>query len=122
MSNLNHIWGHLEATFSIIAACLPTIVPVFTQLRSAESLVNSLQKLYLRSTSAFSLTRSGKKTSSDGLRSSGEEQARGDSQPESLDHGSHQVVKKVRSKETQGSLKEWDQIEFGNVNGVKNQG
>ncbi|KAF1950073.1 hypothetical protein CC80DRAFT_248826 [Byssothecium circinans] len=122
MSNLNHIWGHLEATFSIIAACLPTIVPVFTQLRSAESLVSSLQRLYLKSISALSLTRSGKKGNSDGSRSSGEEQAMGNSQPDFVDHESRKVMKKVGSRETEGSLKEWDRMEFGKVAGVGKQG
>ena len=63
MSTLNHIWGHIEATFSIIAACLPTIVPVFTKIRSAESLVGSVRKLYLKSKSSFSLPKRSSSTS-----------------------------------------------------------
>lgn len=104
MSTFNHIWGHLEATFSIVAACLPTIVPVFTQLRSAESLVGSFKKIYLKSTSVFSLPRSRNRGgSSDGSRSSGE----------AAEQLSHKEVRKVNSHENGGSVKEWDRLELG---------
>ena len=52
----NDVWAHIEACASIVTACLPTLVPLFTNIRTPESMIRSVKAiLTLGSGSRFSL-------------------------------------------------------------------
>ncbi|PQE13656.1 hypothetical protein CJF31_00011751 [Rutstroemia sp. NJR-2017a BVV2] len=53
LSDANDLWGHVESCTSIIAACLPTMGPLFAQ-RSPQSIVGSVRSaITIRSGSIF---------------------------------------------------------------------
>ena len=54
----NDVWAHIEACASIVTACLPTLVPLFTRIRAPESMLRSVKAIFsLGSSSRFSLPR-----------------------------------------------------------------
>ncbi|KAI4198434.1 MAG: hypothetical protein LQ350_005294 [Teloschistes chrysophthalmus] len=46
ISTWNDVWAHIEAYASIVTACLPMLVPLFSGIRSPESLLGSFKAFF----------------------------------------------------------------------------
>lgn len=63
----NDVWAHIEACSSIVTACLPTLVPLFTKHLSLESIFGGFKLFFsLGSSSRFTLFRSRRGSSEKG--------------------------------------------------------
>ncbi|KAH6666984.1 hypothetical protein B0J14DRAFT_705032 [Halenospora varia] len=62
------IWSQIEACWSVVCACLPTLGPIFHGGRTAESMVNSFRSIF-SSQSSESLREKSRKNSSNSERS-----------------------------------------------------
>ena len=71
-----HLWAHIEAYASIVTACLPTLSPLFLNMRSLDSIVGSVRSaLSIRSKGSSLFKPSPSDTHSQRSRSSETEKA-----------------------------------------------
>ena len=65
IADANVMWAGIECGASTITACLPTLGPLFSNVRSPESLINSIRSaLSIKSSSLFSLAKKKQTTTS----------------------------------------------------------
>ena len=58
LTDKNDVWAHIEACASVVAACLPTLGPLWGEFRTPESIIRSISSIFsLKSGSIFSVSK-----------------------------------------------------------------